>query len=603
MAPFTFDMRNVSAAINQTAVEEPNTNPSQELSRLYRRLIEVDPTFKKIINHHPELSLEDWKARKRAKPDEVGPYSDFVEHGFTLRAHVRNILNPTNSRLLELPFELLDQICSHVDSVSAQESDFTWSQPHMRRKVDIEALKSLRLTCRLPTVTVHVTRKSLDRLNAISRHASIGRGVRCIRIALGFYDGLAAYAQEKFILMAKQRLENLFERELWHGMSHKDMLSDGAKEKLQAIFDLLDRLTDNQPWDRELSDPFHESLIGKAYDTYARLEAEQKHLHDDRWHSFSDTVSFAMKRMPNATRLEMSDTFEPQWTPPEGDALVNEDELYQFLITPYRWEHAAKGVDELEDDLICARRPLGFIPGILGATNVFLTRFAVKVTPMHLWDAFDQVRDEPTIDEYTLVTERLRCLDFTSKYILSDGNSRRPQVTWPKFDDAAGFEGCGKLLSVLTMTDNIERISIDLEEFSRDADTIEIGAQGPWHLNWFIQTQPWPNLHRLTLSNVRLSSHGLGVFLGDREIELSLSSVQMVQGTWEEALDMLRRKTDPKQRGEQGLASLKIMALISLSGAECHEMGEDEYRVLSLAAQAYVWHLQENNPFRWRPAD
>ncbi|KAK1658721.1 hypothetical protein BDP55DRAFT_681570 [Colletotrichum godetiae] len=65
----------------------------------------------------------------------------------------------------------------------------------MRRKVDIEALKSLRLTCRrlcetaspylVPTVTVHVTRMSIYRLNAISRHASIGRRVRCIRIALG----------------------------------------------------------------------------------------------------------------------------------------------------------------------------------------------------------------------------------------------------------------------------------------------------------------------------------------------------------------------------------------------------------------------------------
>ncbi|OHE97170.1 hypothetical protein CORC01_07611 [Colletotrichum orchidophilum] len=613
MAPFRYDMRNVSAAIIAIESEEPNTNPSQELSAIYRRLIELDPTFEKIVNHHPELSLEDWKAYKNAKPDALGPYSDFVEQGFALRAHVHSILKPTDSRLLKLPFELLDQIASHVDTVSAQESDFTWSQPHKRRKVDIDALKSLRLTCRhlcevaspylVPTVTVHVTQKSLDRLNAISRHTSIGRGVRCIRIPLGFYDGLAAYAQSNFILMAKQRLEDLFERDLWHGMTHRDLLSDGAKEKLQSIFQLLDRFINSQPWDQELSDQFHEGLFGKAYDKYARLEAEQKHLHDDRWHSYSDTVSFAMKRMPNATRLEMSDTFEPRWTPPEGDALVNDDELYQFLITPYRWEHAATGVDELEDDLISARRPLGFIPGVLGAINVSLTRFAVRVTPMHVWTAFDTVTDEMTMDQYARVIQRLRCLDFTSKYILSDGTHRRPQATWPKFDDPADFEGCGKFLSVLTMTDSIERISIDLEEFKRDADTVEIGAQEPWHLNWLIQTHPWPNLHRLTLSNVRLSSHDLGVLLGVREIELSLGSVEMVQGTWEETLDMLRRKTNPKQRGEQGLAPLRIMALTGLSGAECNEMGEDECRVLGIAAQGYVWHLQENNPFRWRPEE
>ncbi|KAK0372709.1 hypothetical protein CLIM01_09931 [Colletotrichum limetticola] len=613
MAPFTIDMRNVSGAINRTEMEETSDNPSQELTAIYRRLIEVDPTFKKIINHNPELSLEDWKARKKANPNELGPYSDLIEQGFALRAHVHGILNPTDSRLLNLPFELLDLICSHVDAVSAKENDFTWAQPHKRRKVDIEALQSLRLSCRrlceaaspylVPTITVHVTRKSLDRLNAISRHATIGRGVRCIRIPLGFYDGLAAYAQENFILLAKHELRNLFRRELSHGMTRQDMLSDGAKENLQAIFDLLDRLTDDEPWDEELSNAFHEGFIGKAYDKYARLEAEQKHLHDDRWHSFSDTVSFAMKRMPSATRLEMSDSFEPQWTPPEGDALVNEDELYQYLITPHRWEHAATAVTELEDDLMCARRPFGFIPGILGATGVFLTRFAVRVTPMHFWAAFETVGDEPTIDEYNWVTEQLRCFEFTSKYLLSEGPSRRPQVTWSKFHDAADFEGCGKLLSVLTTTDSLERISIDLEEFSHDADTIEIGPQKPWHFNWFIQTRPWPNLQRLTLSNVRLNSHDFGVLLGDREIELSLSSVEMVQGTWEETLDMLRRKADAKQRGEQGLAPLRIMALTSLSGAECKEMGEDEYRVLSLAAQGYVWHLQENNPFRWRPED
>ncbi|KXH49261.1 hypothetical protein CSIM01_13129 [Colletotrichum simmondsii] len=345
MAPFTFDMQNVSAAINRTENKETTMNTSQELAAIYRRLIEVDPTFKKIINHHPELSLEDWKARKKANPNELGPYSDLIEHGFALRAHVHGILNPTDSRLLNLPFELLDQICSHVDTVSAQENDFTWAQPHKRRKVDIETLQSLRLTCRrlceaaspylVSTITVHVTRKSLDRLNAISRHATIGRGVRCIRIPLGFYDALAAYAQENFILLAKHELRNLFRRELRQGMTRKDMLSDEAKEKLQAMFDLLDRLTNDQPWDEELSNAFHEGLIGRAYDTYTRLESEQNSLHDDRWHSFSDTVSFAMKRMPNARRLEMSDSFESQWTPPEGDALVNDDELYQYLITPH----------------------------------------------------------------------------------------------------------------------------------------------------------------------------------------------------------------------------------------------------------------------------
>ncbi|KAF4785045.1 hypothetical protein HER10_EVM0002072 [Colletotrichum scovillei] len=550
MAPFTFDMRNVSRALNRTEMGETNDNPRQELAAIYRRLTEVDPTFKKIINHHPELSLENWKARTKAKTNELGPYSDLIEHGFALRAHVHGILNPTDSRLLNLPFELLDQICSQVDTISARETDFTWAQPHKRRKVDIETLQSLRLTCRrlceaaspylVPTIAVHVTRKSLDRLNAISQHATIGRGVRCIRIPLGFYDALAAFAHENFILLAKHELRNKFRREFSHGMTR---------------------------------------LIGKAYDTYTRLEAEQKHLRDDRWHSFSDTVSFAMKRMPNATRLEMSDSFESQWIPPEGDALVNDDELYQFLITPHRWEHVATSVAQLEDDLMSARRPFEFIPGILGATGVFLTRFAVRVSPMHFWDAFETVGDEQTLDEYTWVTEQLRCFEFTSKYTLSDGPSRRPQVTWSKFHDAAEFEGCGKLLSVLTTTDSLERISIDLEEFSRDADTIEIGPQKPWHFNWFVRTQPWPNLQRLTLSNVRLSSQDFAVLLGDREIELSPSSVEMVQGTWEETLDMLRRKTDAKQRGEQGLEPLRIMALTSLSGAECKEMGEDEYRV------------------------
>lgn len=116
--------------------------------------------------------------------------------------------------ILDLPDEILLEIFEHVEDFDA---NFPFPHEDFLRDDEREDVRSLRLVCRrfadassqllVRVVRVHANEPSIARLEAISRHPTIAKGVRFVRVVFHLYN--ASFAD--------------FD---WFFISHADELAD-----------------------------------------------------------------------------------------------------------------------------------------------------------------------------------------------------------------------------------------------------------------------------------------------------------------------------------------------------------------------------------------
>lgn len=242
--------------------------------------------------------------------------------------------------ILHLPNELLGQIFLYVrraaipnlafdDFIEIDDDDYL-SEPN------VEQVKQLRLTCRRfcansshllkRHVKVEMTPKSLARLDEISRHPTISKGIRCIEICIGrHFDAEIAY---DFRAFARFQGDNM-RREIanWERDTRNRIFPvENPAELVQSIHRAIILAESfEEAAQNELNDNCPEHvLLREAQDCYRQRYESQLLLQRG---PFAQAIVSAMMRMPTAKWLSIEDDHirGKTGTYPLGDFMDSKD--------------------------------------------------------------------------------------------------------------------------------------------------------------------------------------------------------------------------------------------------------------------------------------
>ncbi|KAJ0333077.1 hypothetical protein COL922a_011103 [Colletotrichum nupharicola] len=291
--------------------------------------------------------------------------------------------------------------------------------------------------------------------------------------------------------------------------------------------------------------------------------------------AFLREISAAMARMPNATRLEISDVdVDPDWKD-HYDRVIQHvhtlDEttgLYQLMTSPIRWEISNTCSEQW------AGAPVGVLlqlPVALSEAGVQLTRLAITVTPPRIiqWSMMQPTEEQA--NKLALLVQNVRALEFTMKS--RDDDVSITPAHWPAVQ--AHLEPIAACLAAISTTPSLEKLRIGAGAFGNHM-LDEWGNLRRWPpLASLIKSQPWPKLERLELDNVTLTSGLLEEVIGERSTDMivRLESVfidEENEDTWREMLDMLRAKADPARPRKEGgvCGTVFVEALFAPYGGE-----------------------------------
>ncbi|KAI8270053.1 hypothetical protein K4K58_012238 [Colletotrichum sp. SAR11_239] len=560
-----------------------------------------------------ELAAALAKLDERLRESSI-PYSDplildqeIVEADALLEDVVRTSQDPSfleNQKaqkilgFLELPTELLMDIMSRVtngtSNIGLDGDDFVSSDEHNRSR-DVESIKSLRLTSRrmrnladrflIRSVTVRMMPQSLARLVEISHHPVFSHTVRCVRVNLAFYAKALANLNN-FAGFEKWQCERIHER---FGLANETADIEEAEDHRVSdrTMTLLKRLDKEAIATREVKrgrDPFaslkasFKRLLRTAHVQYKQLYDEQQRIRKDHRNgvdsAFLREISAAMARMPNATRLEISDVdVDPDWKDHYDRVIqhVTLDEttgLYRLMTSPIRWEISNTCSEQW------AGAPVGVLlqlPVALSEAGVQLTRLAITVTPPRIiqWSMMQPTKEQA--NKLTLLVQNVRALEFTMKS--RDDDVSITPAHWPA--GQAHLEPIAAYLAAISSTPSLKKLHIGAGAFGNHM-LDEWGDLRRWPLlASLIKSQPWPRLERLELDNVTLTSGLLGELIGERTTDMivRLESVfidEEDEDTWREMLDMLRAKADPARPRKEGgvCGTVFVEALFAPYGGE-----------------------------------
>ncbi|TGO24847.1 hypothetical protein BPAE_0093g00080 [Botrytis paeoniae] len=216
-------------------------------------------------------------------------------------------------RLFKLSDELLGVISGFLAEPQLSEPPSTISfQSRAKRrqrneefKDSVKTIQRLRLVCQricnvsspflLPTVRVELSAQSLARLDMISRHPTIGKGVRTVRIITRCLNRMSIDSFENF---HHHKFEYLSE-------ALEEVVSDDEGEESRMSWELYRRYISDGSDDSITDKNLRQIFWSKAYERYKYLLIEQESLTDED--VFLEGVGTAVARMPRATTLHICD--------------------------------------------------------------------------------------------------------------------------------------------------------------------------------------------------------------------------------------------------------------------------------------------------------
>jgi hypothetical protein len=285
---------------------------------------------------------------------------------------------------------------------------------------------------------------------------------------------------------------------------------------------------------------------------------------------FYEIVGSAIARMPHASRLELSDW---DFRSAEGRGLITSEgdiwsALHRLALQPMTCYEA----NEHGFDLPSYQCAVSMIAAIRSA-GTLLNKIDIKLSALGYPGSL-----VPTPDIRQELTSGMRQLkEFKFLY---DG----------KFNEQDG-EDLSEFLSACLGTSSLQKLSLDMRGHDGEAARIDL-------------EKVMGSKSRKQLTDIFLGQISIDPFVLLRLLErlpeqmdrLSLSDVRLLSGTWEEALDALRKK------------ECRIMRFQKSQGAECDTMsGKDYQRIFGEnkhgspnEAERYIGNLGslKTNPLR-----
>ncbi|KAI0555549.1 hypothetical protein F4679DRAFT_524331 [Xylaria curta] len=492
-------------------------------------------------------------------------------------------------RILDLPNELLIRIFEYVEggTTSIDESYIFDAVPY-----NIKEIQNLRLTCcrfhatsshlLLPFVKVNITHRSLARLDEISRHPFISRGVRAIKLCLGpFYDSVITHDIRAFAAYQVSRLspyiqiwDTFVDREIYGLTSTK--IYQKAIKKAVALAESWEKLA-AQGVDTNCAEHL---LILKAHAGYLQLYEDYEALSG----SVVQTIASAMVRIPTATWIKVDDnpsSWSMGYLRPED--LDQEDSLLDHLLLPTGWSDARKYMlgpppFHLIGELLLSIQQLG----------ISLKGLCIETPPPTGLFSTSNTAITPELGVLCTVVKQLETISFRPRTNIWDQYwTERAPEEWVDFID---------FLIHLMRTRSLRKIDLNFDF---------IGPPPQLSMARLLLSYTWPNLQDLYFNGpfhfkeLKAIVKSLG-----RTVKLQWCGYLM-SGSWADVLDLLRERNAPCQQLGDGNANGGIY------GQECNRMSDilrqsvfRQNYLLESKATRYIRGELPSNPVRdWDMGD
>lgn len=373
--------------------------------------------------------------------------------------------------ILDMPDEILVKVCEYLDAEGLMDT-VRYGSTFVRSPSDI---KNLRLTCRrlcntsshllLPFVRVELNQASVEHLNKISRHPTISKGVRAVRLVLDYYDyelanDFALFAEYFAAKMADhaQFLEFMDREEF----KDQEIFKDGhgnSKETIQKTRQLENFCLSCASGAVDEADfganPSHRKVLQRAHEAYRSCVTDQKQVCENG--AFFRTVAAAIDRMPRARRLELRERDGERARPKNWAPIRAGDDLYFlfWVVRPMTWGEGrlwALGTPHID---------LLRLPGAFHEAGPFLKSLNINITSP------PKSQDALTAEEMRSLSLSVQQLKYIEIKLLGYGMENFEDLGHAF--DTTELQYLRNYVDAVLNTDSIERLSLDFSCFSDEA--------------------------------------------------------------------------------------------------------------------------------------
>lgn len=487
-----------------------------------------------------------------------------------------------------MPNEILTKVFANFEDDSApqtqvEKSPFDDPLP----RPDLASIKNIRLTCRafcevasevlIPVVDVSFTQSSLQRLEDISSHPTVSKSVRILRVHANCYVHGLVNDRVWFCEEVKFELQNLCRgifddatrtedeavdaacpggRILHIGMPWpNDPVLEVALAEVSEVKTVLTNIIYGlRP--QTLLDPFHDKIskaIDETREEYGRRFLEQRDLvHDPR--ALANIIN-ALTRMPNVQKFCVPDEGSRHW-----DNIFRSGSDKRFDVSKYAasmtganplWELMVHGGYRDDSLVLPDEEPLlpllHKLPLVLQVPNRNLTHIDINFPPLSTYHM------EPLAEHLSNLRQAFQSLKSVHIKILQ---------TCFGLDSQATLAMTYSVLTTMLVSPRLEVIKLESLKRAKRSMVLQLDHSiGP-----ALASLPWNNLRLLRLNKFAVKVGELRHIFQKvpGKIHLDLRSIFLLEGTWAEALEILRGKADSSSQ------------IVSARGVEMRNMSEVE---------------------------
>ncbi|KAI7780405.1 hypothetical protein LA080_016129 [Diaporthe eres] len=515
------------------------------------------------MDGHIKLLEEDISRFKQLQESNEASRNHWREmHMTAWRATVRPL------KVVDMPNEILQMIFGNFkDDRDPQiqldpiDSDSTLPSP------DVTSIKNIRLTCRnfcdngskflLPVVNFSFTRSSLQRLEDISNHSTISAGVRILRVHANPYNALLANDRYLFrrathtkLWLLKGRIADDMrqaQKEVANACSLARESELFRTSELRAALTEADRVmeamreVDGATKREDRPDNFEKNVknaLDQAHEEYVRRYREQQSLMQDR--QVHDNIATAVRKMWSIQGLHITNLGGPEWDHIIRSGLGGryDGQKYKALLgrpNPF-WDlviHVDVEDSLLDWDPAPQFSLLNKLPLVIEAASNNLTRLNIVIPPTLSLEVL--AADLPNV-RHACQNLKVVQVRVCQGLVMQDSRPRFVHASLPT---------TYSLLDALLVSPRLEVVRLFLER-----------AVG---LEWFDSTESigsvlanlsWDTLRSVCLFGFPVKVDELQqVFEGVAgKLHLDLNGIYLMEGTWAQALEILRGRADSASR-------------------------------------------------------
>ncbi|CAI6097427.1 unnamed protein product [Clonostachys chloroleuca] len=495
--------------------------------------------------------------------------------------------------IADLPLDVLRLIFDEFrdpEVLSHGEVDWSPSQSRAWRPADstnLQTIQNARLACRLfnsvaspllaPVLRLDLSKRSLQIANGLTQNPLIASGIHGVLVNLDYRpaelaNNMALYAN--YLQLELQQIDTYCQTKIFH---HHRFMSEDDDECYDEASEHLDACTQCRFEYRSLCDAWqacvqnrgisptketraYQAMLREGFQVYKQAHEEQAQIIADR--SFVDSIASAIARVGHAVSLGLVDGRGQNASPFAADyfsSILNKDILAEFMIRPQSWS-AIENIDaKLVPTQILSELPVaiwqsgGALRNLSNGCFPHRKDHSLVLSPA-LEGAQGHIED---------ATSQLRAFEFGTLASSAAGRSHL---------DDEGKAAMDVYLGSMLESTNLQKLKLDMVVYNGDDDNGN--RPGYYHIGSALSCVKSKDLRHVSINNAALSQHDLEIFcrsLGRRIESLSLNKVDLLDGSWFNALERLRDTLS--SRCLKGLCEVSFSGL---SGGEFGDQPEDQ---------------------------